>query len=368
MNVLFVLEYYYPHIGGVEIVFKNLAEGLIKKGHSVDVVTRRLKGTKRFEILNGVRIHRVRSLNRYFFTVLAAPKAVRLAKRADIIHTTTFNGAPPAWFAAKVTGKKCVITIHEVWINMWNKLGTMSWLNQKIHNFLERLIYSLSYDRYVCVSKSTQRQLAEIGKRKSVVVYNGMDYNHFNPKRYNKKELKKIYGIEKSFLCLTYGRPGPSKGIEYAVKAIPHINIPNLKYMLIITKAYPKEYRKIVNLIHKLGIRDKVILVDPVPFRDLPRYTTAADCIVVPSLSEGFGYAAAEGCASDTAVVASDTTSLPEVVSGKYILVPPKSPKAIAEAVESVKKGKYKKTAKKRFTLEKNVEGYLDVYKGLSKK
>ena len=27
MKILFVLENYLPHIGGVEIVFKNLAEG-----------------------------------------------------------------------------------------------------------------------------------------------------------------------------------------------------------------------------------------------------------------------------------------------------------------------------------------------------
>ena len=41
MKVLFVLENYIPHIGGVEIVFKNLSGGLVKVGHDVSIVTHR---------------------------------------------------------------------------------------------------------------------------------------------------------------------------------------------------------------------------------------------------------------------------------------------------------------------------------------
>ena len=49
MRILFVLENYLPHIGGVEILFKNLSESLVKKGHEVDLVTHRLKGTKKMK-------------------------------------------------------------------------------------------------------------------------------------------------------------------------------------------------------------------------------------------------------------------------------------------------------------------------------
>jgi multimeric flavodoxin WrbA len=47
MKILFVLEHYYPHTGGVEILFKNLCEGLVKKGHEVEVITTRLANTKK---------------------------------------------------------------------------------------------------------------------------------------------------------------------------------------------------------------------------------------------------------------------------------------------------------------------------------
>jgi len=53
---------------------------------------------------------------------------------------------------------------------------------------------------------------------------------------------------------------------------------------------------------------------------ELPSYIAASDCIVVPSLSEGFGFAAAESCAMGKLIVASNVASLPEVVSGKFYL------------------------------------------------
>src|SRR3954468_1153941 len=62
MRILFVLENYFPHLGGVEMVFKNLCEGLAKK-HEVTVITRRLPNTKAKETMNRVKIIRVSSFN-----------------------------------------------------------------------------------------------------------------------------------------------------------------------------------------------------------------------------------------------------------------------------------------------------------------
>ena len=42
MKILFVIENYPPHIGGVEALFKNLAEGLAKK-HEVTIITHKPK-------------------------------------------------------------------------------------------------------------------------------------------------------------------------------------------------------------------------------------------------------------------------------------------------------------------------------------
>ena len=127
-----------------------------------------------------------------------------------------------------------------------------------------------------------------------------------------------------------------------------------------------KRYKEMLRLIKRLGIMDKVVLHDPVPYGELPDFIKAADCVVVPSLAEGFGFAAAEACAMKKPVVASNTTSLPEVVSGKYVLVRPRDPGAIAIGVDMVKNGREAKTKLKRFELGDNIDKYLGVYRRLA--
>src|SRR3989338_6379769 len=142
MKILFVCENYYPHYGGAEVLFKNLAEGLVQKGNRVAVITTQLPGTKKYEEINGVKIHRINCFNsRYLFSFLSLPKVLKLAPKADVIQTTTFNGAPPAWLGAKLAHKPVVLTVHEVWINKWKEITGFSWLKSTLHEFLERIIY-----------------------------------------------------------------------------------------------------------------------------------------------------------------------------------------------------------------------------------
>jgi len=363
MNILMVLENYFPHIGGVEAVFQNLAEGLVKRGHDVYIVTRQLSGTSLFEIRNGVEIHRVPTKSRYTFVISSISKVFELARDADLIHTTTFTGAPPAWLASKIIGVPSIITVHEVWLGNWNRFTDFGLGKSIVHEMLEEAIYGLNFDRYVCVSDSTNRQLKEMG-RKAITIYNGVDYNHFNPNKYN--YVRKLE-YKNKFVCLTYGRPGPSKGIEYVVKAMPTIlkQIPSAHLVLILSrnKAYLKRREEIIRLIKELDLENNVDVLDPVSFDILPAYIKNVDCVIVPSLAEGFGYTTAESCAMGTPVVASNTTSIPEVISGNYVLVKPKSPQDISRGVLQIYKKKGKKTKLKRFLWQDAIDKYLQVYK-----
>ncbi|MCK4521145.1 MAG: glycosyltransferase family 4 protein [Nanoarchaeota archaeon] len=370
MKILFVLENYYPHIGGVEVVFKSLAQGLAKHGHDVTVLTHRLKNTKSFEIINKVKVHRINCFHsRYWFTFLAIPKAISLGKKAEIIHTTTYNGAFPAFVAAKLLGKPSLITVHEVIGKNWKSFQGLTFIGAKLHRFLEKLVMMLRFNKFISVSYSTQKQVLKenIPKEKCSVVYNGVDYDFFNPKKYNGKGIRNNLNLKNNFICLFYGRPGVSKGLEYLIKAIPLINkkIKNFRLLAIISKdrAYIRRYNYILNLIKKMDIEKNIILKEPVPRNELPDYIKAADCVIVPSLTEGFGFAAAESIAMKKPVVASNTTSLPEIISGKYVLVKPASPEAIAVGVEMVCNKKYNVKPIKRFIWDDNIKGYIKIYK-----
>lgn len=55
MNLLFCCEFYYPSVGGVQEVMRQIAERMVERGHSVTVATTRLR-SRAFREWNGVRI------------------------------------------------------------------------------------------------------------------------------------------------------------------------------------------------------------------------------------------------------------------------------------------------------------------------
>ena len=79
-----------------------------------------------------------------------------------------------------------------------------------------------------------------------------------------------------------------------------------------------------------------VVLAGRVPDEQLAGLYTSASLLVMPSLYEGFGFPILEAMASGTPVIASNTSSLPEVAGDAAILVPPHDEAALADAIRDV--------------------------------
>lgn len=385
MKILLVCENYYPHQGGAELLFRNLAERFVQHGHTVTVLTQQLKDTAIQEEFNGVQIRRVPSFrSRYVFTFSSLGKAIKLARQHDLIQTTTFNGAPSAWLAARITGKPVVLTVHEVWLHKWKEIAEFPWLKRSIHALLERTIYLLPYDKYICVSQATERDLLGLGiaPPKVAQIYNGFDdklwklQQQGGQKERQKKRnmLRRAWGIQDTvqdtFVYLSWGRPGPSKGFEYLLQAVPLITarLPRSKLFLLLGSIensmgiYRKKYQQLQSLIERLHLHDQVQIITPFSLSELGGYLQAADGVVIPSLSEGFGYTTLEALAMKKPVVVSDAGSLPEIVGGKYQIFKSKDVRDLAEKVVAIASGQWKKKAIPTFTWEKCIQSYLQVY------
>jgi glycosyltransferase involved in cell wall biosynthesis len=342
---LFVLEYYYPHIGGVEVLFQNLAAALVAAGHRVTVLTLRPPGAARQERLNGVDVVRVdtpRWAPRYWFMPLAVPAALRLARKADLIHTTTYNAALPGWVASMVCRKPAAITVHEVFAEQWHTLpGLNAWLGYGFRLF-EWGILHLPFAHYFCPSQFTRGRLIRtmgIPGENVSVAYNAIDYDFWDLARQRPRDLKRELGLAPgSFVYLYFGRPGISKGVEYLLDAVPLVRrrLPGSRLVLLMPRDPPGPYHGIVRRIHALGITGDIVLLDAVPRADLPGYLMAADCVVVPSVSEGFGYAAAEAALLGCPVVATAGHAVEEILGPAVRLVPPRDPGALADAVTAL--------------------------------
>jgi len=86
----------------------------------------------------------------------------------------------------------------------------------------------------------------------------------------------------------------------------------------------------------KMVHKDDVIMPGHVEPADLAALMSAADALVYPSYFEGFGIPILEAMYAETAVICSNTTSMPEVGGDAALYIDPSSPEDIAHAIKHI--------------------------------
>jgi glycosyltransferase involved in cell wall biosynthesis len=366
LRILFVLQYYYPYIGGLESLFQRLAEGLVRRGHAVRVLTTHLRQTSYHEIMNGVEIERVPVppvADRYFFTLLSLPACLRAARRSDIVHTTPYCGAPPAFLAAKLTGRPVVFTALEVLGSRWYRVESRR-IKAFLYWLLERAVTILPYERIAAISKATLEDAVRSGMdpRRTCVIYPGVD-DVFRPGP-TTGSLRRLIGASKdAFVYVFYGRPGITKGVDVLLRASRSVHkaVPNAHLVLILAKEPRAQYDGLRRLAEGLE-HERVHFIPSLEREKLVDFLRDANCIVVPSLTEGFGLTTAEACALGVPVVATSAGSIPEIISGKHALAEPGSEASLADGIQRVSQGNWDETPTKRFRWDTMVKAYGKLY------
>jgi len=370
MRITFILQYYYPYIGGLENLFRHLAEGLAERGHMVRVITTRLYGTPLIEVVNNVRIERVRVptiADRYFFSLFSIPQAIRASRQSDVVHTTPYAGPISGYIAARLSRKPIVFTALEILGRQWFKV-TSNPLWAMVCRVWEFFIYHLPYDRFVAISQATLDDALKDGIKLDfgTVIHCGVDSDFYNPG--TAPILRNRLGLSQDvFIYLYYGRPGITKGVDVLIRASQQIQkaIPNSCLVILLSTQPRRQYKQLCLLAESLKGQASIYMVQSVPRDELISYILGADCIVVPSLTEGFGFTTVEACAIGTPVVASKVGSIPEVISGKHILVEPGSPSALMAAILRVFKKQWDILPAKKFTWNAMVQSYEELYQEL---
>lgn len=357
MKILYVLEYYYPHIGGVERLFKALAEKQVQNGHEVMVVTNRYKRKlPKREIINGVDIRRLSLLNRFLFTFFSLGFVVNYARKFDLIHTTSFNAALPAYWAARLTGKKILITFHEAWGKLWFQLPFINPVSRRLFYLYERFILSLNFDQFIAVSDYTAKCLKDNGISVSKIkrIYNGINYPE------TIKEIKQ----PKDFVFTFFGRLGPSKGIDILMNAAVLFlqQHPESKMKLITSPEPPKIFRFLKKKIKKSALQDCIKIINHLSDNELRKEIMSSTCIVIPSASEGFCFAAVETIAFGVPVISSDMGALKEVVSGKFSKMKDYTSNSLFNSLKDAFDSHWQNKALKKFELSSCLSEYDSIY------
>lgn len=192
-------------------------------------------------------------------------------------------------------------------------------------------------DQVIAVSEATRQDLIELyhtPPEKITVIHHGVT-PEFKPVE-NPFDLAAVcqkYALDKTPFVLTLGTIQPRKNYRRLVQAFAQIDPP---FTLVIAGNKGWHYDTIFKEVQELGLENRVYFPDFVDDSDLPALYSAASLFVYPSLYEGFGLPALEAMACGTPVVASNQSSLPEVVGEAGVLVDPRDVGAIAEAMSRV--------------------------------
>ena len=175
--------------------------------------------------------------------------------------------------------------------------------------------------KIISVSQHTKKDLIETYKLKSEsieVIYNGFDRDLFFPQ--SNPEILKKYKLNKYLFYV--GDMRFYKNLDRCLAAFDRL--PFKDYQFVITgKKDDFFYPKLKDKVARLSAKDRIIFLDYVPIADLPSLYSMAQCLVFASLYEGFGLPVLEAMACGCPVIASNSTSIPEVGGESIFYVNP---------------------------------------------
>ncbi|MFA6030811.1 MAG: glycosyltransferase [Elusimicrobiota bacterium] len=188
-----------------------------------------------------------------------------------------------------------------------------------------------SDDLLVAESESTRRHLVEkLGYKPEKVlrVYNGTDLAGCTPSSADRSRLRAELGVaEHEPLLGAVGRLDPQKGHVFLIEAVAKLRaIHPVKCVLLGDGPLRSALQ---DKVRQLGLEDAVFL--PGEKSELPRWLSALDIFVQPSLWEGLPNALLEAMALGLPVVATRVDGIPEIVRHDVtgLLCDPKSSQAL---------------------------------------
>ncbi|MBE9181495.1 glycosyltransferase family 4 protein [Oculatella sp. LEGE 06141] len=324
MKIL-VLAWEFPPriIGGIARHVAELYPELVKLGHDIHLLTVEFGEAPRYEVVDGVRIHRVSVAPGYDFFGWVTNMNESMGRHGgklmledgpfDIVHAHDWLVADAAIALKHLFKVPLVATVHATEYGRYNGLYTTT------HYYINSKETDLAYNAWrVIVCTNYMRHEVERTLKspwdKIDVVYNGI--------RPEKKQrlhdfdfwpFRRRFASDSEQIVYYVGRMTHEKGVSVLLNAAPTVlwEMNHAVKFVIIGGGNTDHLQQQA---WNLGIWDKCYFTGFMSDDDLNRFQTVADCAVFPSLYEPFGIVALESFAARVPVVVSDAGGFPEVV------------------------------------------------------
>jgi glycosyltransferase involved in cell wall biosynthesis len=254
----------------------------------------------------------------------------RLALRARRDRAELFHA--PHYVCPPVLPCPAVVTVHDL-----IHLRFPRWRRNPVAPVYARVMLRLAVRRaalVITVSEASRRDLEQrLGARRERirVIPNGVA-PHFRPADDPGVLAARLGGLGLAPPYLLFvGNPLPHKNVPRLLDA--YAGLPPGVGRLVIAGVRPAVQSALGRAVEARGLRERVVVLAPLPEADLAPVYQGATALVFPSLWEGFGLPALEAMACGTPVLASDRGGLGEVVGDAGLLVDPTNVDALREAM-----------------------------------
>ena len=325
-RVAMLIQRYLPHVGGAERQLQQLAPRLRELGYELHILTRHEKGLARFELIDGIPVHRLpaagpKAIAAVTFTLSAVWKLIRL--QPDILHAHEILTPASIAILAKRFLKRPVL------VKLLRGGGRGDIYKLKRRRFWKSDMQRLArdVDVFLVISHEIDEELSALGvpPEKRVFLPNGVDTVRCRPVSEDRKmilrESLSLPMLEK--IVLYAGRLVPEKRVDHLLKIWPQVCSKFLTAHLLVLGDGP-ELRRLKEM-HVDGVQFTGQVEDAVP------YLQAADLFVLPSSTEGLSNSLLEAMSCGLPVLATTVGGAPDVIRhGKSgWLIPPDNTEAL---------------------------------------
>lgn len=187
----------------------------------------------------------------------------------------------------------------------------------------------------IAVSQHTKRDLVDLyhtPPEKIHVIHEGVVARFRPASPASVERVRRRYSPDRPYLLMV-GTLEPRKNHAVALAALLRLKQLGHPHRLLIAGGKGWLFEPIRQMVDEMGLHEDVNFTGYLPDEDLPAAYSGADCVLLPSLFEGFGFPVLEAMACGAPVVCSNVSSLPEVAGDAALLVSPHDDAGLAHAL-----------------------------------
>lgn len=338
-NIIYALQ----RCGGISVVWSNLVYRCLKKDMDISFIDYKNNNISRqhLDLSSGTIIKKkliVPFIQRFF-----NPKGKNFNVSEPFIFHSSYYRTIKHPNAINIT------TVHDFVYSFYERNPFSKYLHCKQqYNSIRKA------DIVVCISENTKkdllRLLPDVNPAKIKVIYNGVDNRFFQ-----------IPNTEYKDYFLFVGNRTGYKNFSSIIEPIARCNF-ELK---IVGPTLTKDELELMNK-YKL----KYTFCGRVSDKELNKLYNEAFCFIYPSLYEGFGLPVLEAQMAGCPVLAVNTSSLPEVIGNKNLLLDNITIESLQKKISLLSKPQLRKKIiedglinANRFSWDKMTDEYVSLYK-----